>query len=269
MKVDEMLNKCGELIKTDPKKIEKDLFQVVLEATKRQIENCALYRQMCKQKNFDLRRDLKSIANFKDIPYITTANYKMKKGRPKDLLLVPESDIRTWFMSSGTSGDPSMVGRDQTTKVRYAKVFDFVIDEILGMKKIDWALLFLPRPTTQHTIEDKEQYQIRSMLWFIETWKKVPIEKKTYVLKMGTDADKATGKMFVPDMETLLKFLRSKPGEKGTGLILAPPAILFGLYNQMFAKTGETFNIGEKSIVFIGGGWKLQSGQQISPTNSE
>ncbi len=265
MNIDEMQSKGHELIKTDPKKIEKELFQVVLEATKRQIEKCVHYRQICKQKNFDPRRDLKSVADFKYIPYITTANFKQKKGRPKDLLLVPESEIRTWFMSSGTSGDPSMVGRDYKTKVRYAKSFDFVIDEILNMHKVDWALLFIPPPATHHTIEDKEVYQIRSMLWFIEVWKKVPDEKKIYALKVGTDADKKAGKPFVPDIEGLLNFLRSKPNEKGVGLILAPAPIVYGLFTQIFSKTGETFNVGEKTILFTGGGWKSMSGQEIAP----
>ncbi len=66
--------KVGNAYFHKEKKIRQNaLFEATLETTKRQIEKCGLYRQLCKQKNFDPKRDLKSYTDLKNIPYLSTA----------------------------------------------------------------------------------------------------------------------------------------------------------------------------------------------------
>jgi len=264
MKIDNMLEKGGDLFHQDPKKVGEQLFQAVLESAIRQYEKCNLYRQLCKQKNFDPHRDLKSAKNFKDITYLTTPNFKRQKGRPKEFLSVPESEIKLWATSSGTSGDPSMIGRDQVTLQRFFKTMDITYKEVWNLKDYQWTLLFVP-PIPQQAPDDKKPVTAPIMLWILDATNKIPMKDRIYALRLATDAEKAaSGRPYIPDVKTVLSFLKSGPSKKGIGYINGSAPLLYSLFAQIYKETGETFNVGEKTVIASGGGWKTYSGQEVT-----
>ncbi|MFX1317148.1 MAG: hypothetical protein ACFE9T_14905 [Promethearchaeota archaeon] len=267
MIVDDLIEKGKiNLYKDNQEEVKKERFKAILETTRRQIEKCGLYRQLCKQKNFDPHRDLKSIDDIKNIPYLTSANFKQKKGRPKEFLCVPESEIRVWMASSGTSGDPSIVGRDRINIQRTFNAYDFMNKEILNLSHYDWSLFFFPQPRRRLTREDKLSEPIPSMAYVFNVQNKLPLgEKRVYALKLADEETRKKGKIFEFDAETTVGFLNTNHSEKEIGWISGSIPLLYMFLLEFYKKTGQTFNCGEKSVLMSGGGWKSYSGESVSP----
>ncbi len=266
MLIDDFIDKGKTyLYKEDQKEVQKEHFKAVIETTIHQIEKCGLYRQLCKQKNFDPRRDLKSVDDIKNIPYLTSANFKGKTGTPKKFLCVPESDIQVWQSSSGTSGDPSLIGKDPINLKRYVKVLNFGFAEVLNLDHFDWTLYFTPRPQKFYTIEDKIPDPIPSMLYVLILTNQTPMENRFYALKRADEEARKKGKIFDIDSEGTLNFLNSNPSEKGKGWVGGAIPLLYSYFSEMHKKTGQTFECGEDSVVVVGGGWKSFAGEQVSP----
>ncbi len=80
----------------EPMELETEKFFAIQEALLWQYEKNPLFHQFCKLKNYFPLRDLKSPDQISDIPYLTTASYKKFTNRAKDMLLVPESEIKVW-----------------------------------------------------------------------------------------------------------------------------------------------------------------------------
>lgn len=265
MLIDDLIEK-GKInfYKENQEDVKKERFKAISETTLYQLENCGLYRQFCKQKSFDPRRDLKSIDDIKNIPYLTTANFKQKAGRPKDFLCVPESDIRVWMSSSGTSGDPSIVGRDRINIQRLFDGFNFMIEEVFNFPHYDWSLFFSPRPRSRLTREDKLPEPIPSMAYVFNVQNSLPLGENTiHTLKLASEEERKKGKRFELDVEATLSFLNSNPSEKGIGWIGGSIPLLYSFLTEYYKKTGQTFNCGENAVLAVGGGWKSFSGEPV------
>lgn len=266
MIIDDLLEKGKEYIyKENQEEVKKERFKAILETTRHQFEKCNLYRQFSKQKNFDPRRDLKSIDDIKNIPYLTSANFKQKTGRPKEFLCVPESEIHVWMKSSGTSGDPSIVGKDHITIKRLFKAYDFINEELLNLPHYDWTLFFSPRPRRSLTTEDKISEPINTMSYVFNVQNKLPLEERVYALKLAGEEARKKGKIFEFDSKTIFGFLSANPYEKGIGWIGGSVVLLYQYLTGHYKKTGQIFNVGEKSVLVCGGGWKGYSGDVVPP----
>jgi len=243
----------------DRDKVKKERFKAVFETTMHQIKNCDKYRQFCKQKNFNPKRDLKEPGDIKNIPYLTTANFKQKSGTPKEFLCVPEQDIQVWTRSSGTSGDPSIVGRDKVTIDRYFKMFDFVLKELCDLHDYKWSLFFQPQPRSRLTVGDEVNTPMNHMGYIFNVANKLPMEDRVYALKLASEEDRKKGKMFDFDPEGTFGFLNSNPSKKGIGWIGGSVPLMYKTLNEYHKKTGKNFNVGEESVLCSGGGWKTFS----------
>ncbi|MHA1272127.1 MAG: LuxE/PaaK family acyltransferase [Promethearchaeota archaeon] len=266
MIIDDLLEKGKQYFrKENQDEVKKERFNAIVETTRHIFENCNLYRQFCRQKNFDPRRDLKTIDDIAKIPYLTTANFKMKSGRPKELLCVPEDQIMVFTMSSGTSGDPSLIGRDKINLVRFFKMFDFVLEELCDLHNYNWSLFFQPKPERALTIEDKLDKPLNHMGYIFNVANKLPMEKRVYALKLADEESRKKGKLFEFDAETTFGFLNSNPAEKGIGWIGGSIPVIYMTLKNYYEQTGRGFNVGEQSVFVSGGGWKTFSGQSVSP----
>ncbi|TXT67239.1 MAG: putative Acyl-protein synthetase, luxE [Promethearchaeota archaeon] len=263
MIIDEILDKGLKNIKKDDQsEVKQDLYKAVKESLLRQFEGCNLYRQICKQKNFNPRKDLQSVDDFANIPYITTANFKQQKGSPKKLLTVPESEIQVWSRSTGTSGDPSIVGRDHTNVLRYVKMFNNVVEDV-GLSNYKWSLLFLPEPQKEYEIDEKIEIptvMFSLMMNFVNT-----ADEKVFCLKIPSPEEIKKGKRFEFDAQTTFGFLATNPGSKGKGWISGSVPLMYMTLNGYHQKTGQTFDVGKDSVILGGGGWKSFQGDAISP----
>ncbi|MBY9007420.1 MAG: hypothetical protein KGD63_11750 [Candidatus Lokiarchaeota archaeon] len=266
MIIDKLLNRGKELLyDNDQSKVEKERFNAILETARHQFEKCNFYRKFCRQKNFNPQEDIKSLEDIDKIPYLTTANFKRKSGRPKDLLCVPENEILAWTMSSGTSGDPSLVGRDKTNLDRFFKMFEFVLGEICSLKDYNWSLFFQPKPQKVLARDEKVAHPQNHMGYIFNVANKLPMEKRYYALKFADEESRKKGKLFEFDEQTTFGFLKANPAEKGIGWIGGAIPLIYGTLKGYFEKTGQGFNVGENTVFVSGGGWKSFSGEAVSP----
>ncbi|MFX1258226.1 MAG: hypothetical protein ACFFAN_10225 [Promethearchaeota archaeon] len=266
MLIDELIEKGSiNFRKENRKEVYEERFKAITETTRRQFEKCGLYRQFCKQKNFDPRQDLKKIEDIVKIPYLTTANFKRKAGKPKGFLCVPESEINVYTTSSGTSGDPSIVGRDIINLKRFFKMFDFVFEHLFDFHHYDWTLFFQPPHRRAFSIEDKVEEPQFHMGYIFNVQNALPLEKRLFTLKLADEESRKRGKPFEFDSKTTFGFLNDSPSEKGIGWIAGAVPMIYSSLVGYHEKTGKTFNVGEKSILAFGGGWKTFSGEAVSP----
>lgn len=266
MIIDELIEKGKISVYADnQEQVKQERFKAIQETTIYQLEHCNLYRQMSKQKGFDPRRDLKSIEDIHKIPYLTTANFKGKSGKPKELLCVPENEIQVWTTSSGTSGDPSIVGRDSINVQRFFKMFDFVLDVMNNFPKYDWSLFFQPNPGRALTVDDTLPKPLVHLGYIFNVANKLPMEKRVYALKFADEESRKKGKMFEFDPETTFGFLNSNPSKKGIGWLGGSIPLLYFTLMEYYNKTGQTFDLGKDTTLVSGGGWKTFSGEAVNP----
>jgi len=263
MKIDDILKKGLKDFKNeDQTGVKNDLFNAIKESLMHQFKGCGLYRQICKQQNFNPNTDLKSLDDLAKIPYITTANFKQQKGSPKKFLTVPESEIQVWSRSTGTSGDPSIVGRDHTNILRYVNMFSNVIEDV-GLDNYYWSLMFIPEPQKEYGIDDKIKdptIMFSLMMHFVNT-----SEEKVYCLKMPSPEAIKQGKKIEFDAQKTFGFLSSNPSQKGIGWITGSVPLMYKILSGYHQQTGQVFDIGEESVILTGGGWKTFQGEAISP----
>ncbi|MFX1238830.1 MAG: hypothetical protein ACFFAS_13285 [Promethearchaeota archaeon] len=266
MIVDELIEKGKvNIYKDNQEEVKQERFKAILETTIFQLENCNLYRQLSKKKGFNPRRDLKSIDDIHKIPYLTTANFKGKSGKPRELICVPENEIYVWCTSSGTSGDPSVIGRDYLNVQRFFKGFDFLLEEMTHLVDYKWTLFFTPPPQKIITREDKITEPIRHMMYAFEANNKLPMDERVYGLKLADEESRKQGKMFEFDADGTFGFLNSNPNEKGMGWLGGSIPLLHMSIVGYSKKTGQSFNVGEDTGLLSGGGWKTYSGEAVDP----
>ncbi|MFO8020710.1 MAG: hypothetical protein R6U96_18955 [Promethearchaeia archaeon] len=265
MIIDEILDEGKDTFYQEKQEIIQKRFKAISETTRYQFENCNVYRQFCKQKSFNPRRDLKSYEDVQHIPYLTSANFKRESGRPKELLCVPEDEIYVWTLSSGTSGDPSIIGRDKLNIQRFFKMFDIIIEELANIREYNWSLFFQPPPKKRLTIEDKVPEPVHHMGYIFNVENKLPMDKRVYALKPAGEEAKKQGKRFEFAPEKTFRFLNDNPSEKGNGWVAGSIPLIYQSLTNYHQKTGQTFNIGEDSFMLSGGGWKTYSGEAVSP----
>lgn len=264
MIIDDILEKGLSGFNRDQAEVKGELFSAIKESLLHQFEGCQLYKQICRQKNFNPAKDLKSIKDINKIPYITTANFKQKQGTPKKFLTVPESEIQIWSRSTGTSGDPSIVGRDSINVKRYVKMFSNVV-EYVGLKNYNWSLLFIPKPEREFRKDEKIEQPTIMFSLMMDFVNEVPFNERVYCLKTpGPEAIKQ-GKKFEFDTKTTFGFLGSNPSEKGIGWITGSVPLMYMTVSGYYKQTGQTFNVGKNSVILTGGGWKSFQGDAIAP----
>ncbi len=266
MIIDTLIEKGKENFrKEEQTSVKKERFDAIYETTMHIMQNCNSYRQFCKQKGFNPKNDLKSIEDIKNIPYLTTANFKAQSGTPKQFLCVPEEEIQVWTKSSGTSGDPSTIGRNRLNLERFFKMFSFVLDELFDMPKYNWSLFFQPHPMNRLTIKDKVKAPMNHMGYIFNVANNLPMEARVYALKLASPEEIKKGKLFDFDSEGTFGFLNSNPRQKGIGWLGGSVPFMYQILTEYYKKTGQTFNIGEKSVLSTGGGWKTFSGEAVNP----
>lgn len=262
MKIDEYLDRGKELFYTDPQALEGPLFEAVKETAVRQFQKCAAYRQLCKSKNYDPRRDLKSPADYKNIPYLTSANFKRQQGDPKSLLCVPEEEILLWGLSSGTSGDPSMVGRDKVNLARARKAGALSLAETFEDGMFEWFLGFTP-PLPPVEKDPEEAIEMSNFMYQMNQLNNIPPEERVYALKPGP-ANAGKKHNFVPNIEAVATFLNSKKAQSGIGWIVGSVPLLYSMLTGYHEQTGQTFTCGAGTKLATGGGWKTYQGKAVS-----
>ncbi|MFX1313997.1 MAG: hypothetical protein ACFFHD_15505 [Promethearchaeota archaeon] len=105
--------------------------------------DCKLYKQICEEQEYDFDQTIRE-TNIDEVPYINWNYFKASNKRFHELLRIPYNKLSYWTISSSTSGDPSIVGRQandiEIFKNNYKKVFE----EYSKMSSIKRLILFAP-----------------------------------------------------------------------------------------------------------------------------
>lgn len=114
--------------------------RIEVEATS---NDCKLYKQICEDKEYDFDQTIKE-SNLDEVPYVNWNYFKESNSRFQELLRIPYNELSYWTISSSTSGDPSLVGRNaediEIFKNNYKKVFE----EYSKMSSVERLILFAP-----------------------------------------------------------------------------------------------------------------------------
>ncbi|MBF0423499.1 MAG: acyl-CoA reductase, partial [Magnetococcales bacterium] len=103
--------------------------------------NCVPYRRYCSRRNVSFDQP---VSDLTALPWLPIHAFK-RLGR--QLLSVPETEVRVKLQSSGTSGLPSLVMIDRLTSKRQTKTMSLSIGEAIGSQRRPFLFLDLD-PTT-------------------------------------------------------------------------------------------------------------------------
>lgn len=114
--------------------------RIEVEATS---NDCKLYKKISEEKEYDFDQTIKG-SNLDEVPYVNWNYFKESNKRFQELLRIPYNKLSYWTISSSTSGDPSLVGRNvediEVFKNNYRKVFE----EYSKMRSVKRLILFAP-----------------------------------------------------------------------------------------------------------------------------
>jgi Acyl-protein synthetase, LuxE len=170
--------------------------------------------------------------------------------------------------STGTSGRPSVIPRDQKTylaqQYNYAKTHFALWDDL----DVDHTLLMFPKPQKTNMWAGKGP----ALMWKLAN-------DLTWVLDMEITADSAVRAWTGQDqregmqqaaaemMRSLIykgtKWLERYENSDDTIQIFAPPTLLTALFDAL-EQQGKSFDFGERGRVRGGGGWKTMANVRIS-----
>src|SRR4030042_502317 len=225
-------------------------------AFKNQYDKCRAYQLICKARGF--KGD--EINSAEEIPYISANTFKKSEKKFPGLITVPPSEIKAWTTSSGTSGDPSVVGRNEADIEAYASAYAGALYDFIG-DPCDVAFNFFPRPEfirgmVSDKIMEKPLEPFFARCLDVMGNAKLP-ENKHFLLKPNPENPRA----LIPDVEGLIKGLKQAEARKQSVFIGGTVGPTYNVLLSYNAKTGETFNFGEKSFVGVGaGGWDGKKG---------
>ncbi len=249
----EELFKLEDPFHMEPAKLEKMKFEVIKKAAVYHYDNCPSYKKICRNNNFNPTKDLKSYENIVKIPWITSKSFKKSYNLYQNLISVPTAQITQWLHSSGTSGDPSFVGRDQKTLDRFSAGGTRALELLLGVKRFHKGIVFGPHPET---------IQGLTFALGMKIWTSNMCDNSIFLMKERSSA----GKMPI-DMELMIKTLRDASKSKDICNLGGSSPLTYITLLNYYKQTGESFELNEKSFgAGFGGGWKTFTGQQISRT---
>ncbi len=225
-------------------------------AFKNQYKKCKAYQVICKARGFS-KGDIDSP---EDIPYITSNTFKKSEKKFPSLILVPPTMIKVWTASSGTSGNPSIVGRNEADIEAYKSAYAGSLNHYYGFPR-DVALVFFPTPQDIRSMISEKVLEKPIEPFFANCCEVMgnakSYENKHFLLKPTPQNPRA----LAPDMELFIKLLKQAEAREQSVFIggtVGPTYNVLVGYNK---KTGDKFNLGDKSFVGVGaGGWDGKKG---------
>lgn len=248
---------------TDISGIKLESFGAIIESLSWQYFQCGLYQQFCKSKKYYPPRDLTKPEDYSKIPYFTTSSYKKFGGISKQLLMVPESDIRLWGLSRGTSRDSSMVGRDQDTLDRMIMSFKTIFHEILQIPDYKWQIFFNPPFSPQGPLTSPA-LKLPHMNWWLEQIFPPPANGYCFGVKLLDPNARNELKKYGIDIDLMMQEIPKRAAEKTPGLIFGLTAA-FTVLLDASKKTNISFELHPDTKIITFGGWFTYGGQIIHP----
>lgn len=247
----EDLFKIEDPFHEDPEKMQNLRLELIKKAVQHHFNNCLPYKKICRKANFNPGKDLKSYDDIIKIPWITSKSFKKSYNLYKNLISVPENQIFKWLHSSGTSGDPSFIARDEKTYNRYMSGGVRELQLLLGVDRFQMGIVFGPPP---------EAIQDLSFALGMKAWTEQLCDSSVFLMKGRAEP----GKMPI-DAELTIETLREASNSKTICNVGGSAPLAYFFLTNFYESTGETFDLTDQSFgAGFGGGWKTYTGQQIS-----
>lgn len=229
-----------------------------------QYQKCAAYGALCQRQSFDPEKDLEQPGDETKIPWVTSNSFKKSHGMFMKLLRRRPHEIEVWTASSGTSGDPSLVGRSQKEVEAYVGAY------VAGQR--------------DH-MQDRPRWDVSHLYWIDPD----PIVARSEQLMSGkvhpyglltaydpglthdpqarqfvAQFNPQTGGFSIDSEATIAAMHRAD--EAGQTLFIGGAVILvYGALYQYAKYNGHSFNFGDRCHVQFGaGGWSGQKGRMKS-----
>ncbi len=231
------------------------------------INECAAYRKIAEEKGFNADQTIKE-SNLETIPYVSWAHFKASNNQFQHYLRIPLEKLDHWTLSSSTTGDPSVVGRNADDVKVFLWNYNKVFEDFSNKKNVKKLTLFGPNPTFLKHLPFTA-FEKRGFLFFydiIDMWKGYDID---YLLqfRMGKSLfhllthfkKKAFIEINGKDMEKSLQLIEK---EKLPGLVANSVPLIYTNCIDYFEKKKHGFNMPEDFRVQTGGGgWSGTKGQ--------
>ncbi|MFX0042379.1 MAG: hypothetical protein ACFE8L_05670 [Candidatus Hodarchaeota archaeon] len=230
--------------------------RIEVEATS---NDCKLYKHICEEKEYDFDQTIKG-SNLDEVPYVNWNYFKESNNRFQDLLRIPYNKLSYWTISSSTSGDPSLVGRDagdiDVFKSNYRKVFE----GYSKMASIKRLILFAPSIEFMNKMPGSwlgkrgflfyrdiadiwQNYEINFLLEF-KVWKVLLYLITHFKFKAFIEIN---GKLMV-------KSLKEVEQQKTPTLIANSVPLMYQNFVDYYKKNKKGFNMPETFRIQLGGG---------------
>ncbi len=221
--------------------------------------DCKLYKQICEEKEYDFDQTIKG-SNLDEIPYVNWNYFKESNKKFQELLRIPYNELSYWTISSSTSGDPSLVGRDaediEVFKNNYRKVFE----EYSKMRLIKRLILFAPSIEFMNKMPGSWLGK-RGFLFYrdiADIWKNYEID---YLLKFKVWKvllyliSHFKAKAFIEiNGKLMVKSLKEVEHQKTPTLIANSVPLMYQNFVDYYKKHKKGFNMPETFRIQLGGG---------------
>lgn len=253
-----------------------NFFEDLQEEIQQTIGDNKMYAKLCQDHEFSPKREI-TLDNLESIPYLTTSDFKLSANTYREL--VRTEDINTWTVSSGTSEDPSIVGRtkediDLMHKLWRARFKEFFFYDIVSI-----VFNFAPASKLMRILARRESH-IKNSQMFLACINDAYGQEKSnchYLVKIRPLKTifrivSTFGKVAVVELDKgfVVKQLRKRKPEDFT--VLGGNALLMNnlMINYLIPKK-ITFDLGDHGAVCSGGGgWEGVKAQiKMGPINKE
>jgi hypothetical protein len=253
-----------------------DFFEDLQKEIRQTIRDNELYAKLCEDHRFSPKTEI-TLDNLGSIPYLTASDYKMSTKAYRKLVRTKNIDL--WTVSSGTSEDPSIVGRNREDIDLMFKLWRARFKEFFFYDTVSTVLNFSPASKLMKILAKREAH-IRNSQMFLACINEAYRQEKSnchYLVKIRPlktlfRAISTLSKTAVVELDKgfLIKELRKRK-PKGF-IVLGGNALLMNnlMLNYLIPKK-ITFDLGDQGAVCSGGGgWEGVKAQiKLGPINKE
>jgi len=253
-----------------------DFFEDLQKEIRQTIQENKVYAKLCQDHQLSSKTAI-TLDDLESIPYLTTSDFKLSANTYKKLLRT--ENIHTWTVSSGTSEDPSVVGRTKEDIDLMCELWRTRFKEFFFYDVVSTVFNFAPASKLMKILARRESHIKKSQM-FLACINEAYEEEKSnchYLVKIRPlktifKAVSTFSKMAVVELDKgfLVKQLRKRKPE--TFIVLGGNALLMNnlMLNYLIPKK-IAFDLGDHGAVCSGGGgWEGVKAQiKMSPINKE
>ena len=217
-----------------------------------QYEQCNAYKLLCDNESYNPSRDLNTEEDINHVPFIATTLFKKSSGLYSNLLRINTKNLEKWTVSSSTSGDPSVVGRNLPDLLKIQELMR--CDKKTLRPRFDYECVFYPEPevmrmhNSENLCDKPTESYIGNLLDLFD------FGKDTLFLLKPFEGN------FQVDIDEFEKFITNHNNKEDYLLVGGSTPIFYNTIEYLMDKM-EPVNLGKNVLIHTGGGgWDGRKG---------